>query len=194
MTRKTKILFGSIIGLIVIIAIVLILINFVAPFKPKPVGPTNTVITNEDLASTPLTPLTTPTNIEPPPPGPQEQNPQIVASDFAERYGSYSNQNNYQNLRDLYPQMTTAMHANTDAYIAANPTSAGDYQGTSTKTLRVEVLNQGDTTFRVKIYTQRTESTATNSQSLVYYQNAEATLIKSNLLWLVDSFVWQAVQ
>lgn len=187
MTRKTKILLISAAVLIILLILLLLLLRR----APKSVGP----LTNQNTAPytlpPSLPPLAPPAVIEPPPTGPVEQDPIVVARDFAERYGSYSNENNYQNLRDLFPQMTSAMQSHMESFMASNPPPSGAYSGVTTKAVSTSIIERTETSVRLTISTQRIEATETNSRARVYYQTAEISLTKNGLKWLVDEFIWK---
>lgn len=186
MTKRTKLFILAIIALIILI-IILLLINFNKPGDDNQAQPPDTNQANEP----PLPGIKIPEVIEPAPAEPQEQNPAVMAADFAERYGSYSNQGEYQNLHDLFSQMTAVMKRRTESLIASNPLEAGDYEGIITKVIRTEVLSKTDSEARVLVDTQRTETTAENPQARVFYQSAELTLVRDDLKWLVDSLTWK---
>lgn len=188
MSRRSKIFLIVVLAIILILALVLII--FERGRAPTGTG-TETTPTGTTSRPPPLPGLPTPTVIEPPPPGPVEQNPEAIAMDFTERYGSYSNQGDYQNLRDLFPQMTTGLRARTESFIASNPLGTGDYSGVTTRALSLEVLSRTDTNATMTVSTQRQEATETNQAARIYYQTARLTLVKSGLKWLVDSFEWQ---
>ncbi len=189
MSRRTKIFLTVILALILVLALILLILEQQSPQTPS--TGTNTGSSSSVSRPPPLPGIPTPTNIEPPPSGPIEQNPATIAADFTERYGSYSNEGNYQNLRDLYSQMTTNMQARTETFITSNPLPAGDYFGVTTRAVRTDVVSKTDTEAVISVGTQRQESTSANPSSRIYYQTAELVLVKSGLKWLVDSFEWQ---
>ncbi|MBI4280619.1 hypothetical protein HY628_00300 [Candidatus Uhrbacteria bacterium] len=186
MSRRSKFIIMAIVVLILLIAFLLIMLNRAGRrAAPSPSAPQDFTL------PPPIPPLPTPAVIEPPPPGPQEQNPTVIAADFTERYGSYSNEGNYQNLRDLFPQMTNKLRAETEAFIAGNPLPSVSYQGTTTKVLRAELVAKTDTEARARLETQRFESTATETPARTFYQSAKLRLVKDDRRWLVDEFSWE---
>lgn len=187
MTQKSKI---SLIAIIVLILIIFIAFLWSQKKKVASPAPQGTV----PAASTPgtgLQPLSPPLTIEPPPTEPQPQKPEVIATLFAERYGSYSNQAAYQNLRDLMPQMTTRERAEIENYITAHPIPAASYLGTTTKVVRTEITAQTPDHVSLTVFTQRIDATSNDPQSRIYYQTAQVELVKSGLTWLVDKFVWK---
>lgn len=188
MIRRNKIILLTLLVLILIALIVLVALvvrrDATPPLSRRDSGstPTNTVR---------IPTATVPTTIEPPPPGPVEQNPRVVAMDFSERYGSYSSQGDYQNLRDLFPQMTARMQAAAEALITSTPLDASSYNGFTTRALRTDLVDSSDTKITFSVETQRTETSIAYPQGRTFYQTAELTLTKSDLQWLVDAFTWK---
>lgn len=187
MTRKKKLTLLAIIVLVLLFIIWWLL----SLRKETPTGALSPSVPQIIAPAPPLPELQLPTKIEPPPPGPQEQKPEVIASLFTERYGSYSNQSNYENLRDLFSQMTSAMQSRTEEFINKNPLRDGDYSGTTVKTVRTEVKEKTATRAQISVYTQRIEATAQSPRARTSYPTAELVLTKSGLLWLVDSFTWK---
>ncbi|MFH1610282.1 MAG: hypothetical protein ABIA91_00115, partial [Patescibacteria group bacterium] len=68
-----------------------------------------------------------------------------TASAFAERFGSYSNQSNYENLTDLKYFMTTKMKRWVDDKVAAKDYSKSNdiYYGMTTRTMKSEIKSIG---------------------------------------------------
>lgn len=128
-------------------------------------------------------------------------NPQIaragveaVARSFTERYGSYSNQSNFQNIEDLYPFMTASMRVSAEAFVAGErarqSSDALSYSGITTKVLNVKVLSQSATDARLVLTTQRTES-KTGVAPRVYYQDAELVMKYARSQWNAGALVWK---
>jgi hypothetical protein len=120
-----------------------------------------------------------------------------IAALFAERYGSYSNQSNYRNLRDLKIFMTAKMQAWTDNYIKeaiAKKTDASIYYGISTKAIsyRVEKFDEDAGMAKIIVNTQRKESIADTSNSGGFAQEIEIYFKKESNVWKVDEAVWQS--
>ena len=117
--------------------------------------------------------------------------PQIAARMFLERYGSYSNQSNFENLEDLYPFMTARLRAAEEARVlkmrAALPAGA-EYAGVSTKVVSVTLLRADSISAQVRAQTQRREQSANGQRT--FYQAAELTLLKAGEAWKVDGVEW----
>lgn len=118
-----------------------------------------------------------------------------LARSFAERYGSYSNQSDFENLEDLYPFMTDKMRQYSQTYIAEQRARVGRdesiYSGTTTRALNVTFVSRGDSTAVLNVATQRRESGAGLAEPKVYYQDLKLSLLKIGETWEVDEAEWQ---
>lgn len=136
--------------------------------------------------------------IEAPPPPPEPTTPEaqsrisaeLLARTFAERYGSYSNQGNYENLRDVYPLITVAFRSRLEAQAAATP-AAADYSGVTTRALVATADSFDDTagTAVVSVRTQRVTTTAAGSKNS--YETVVLVFVKQNGSWKIDRATWQ---
>lgn len=190
MSRRNKIILLTVLVIILITLLVLVVLVIRRDANPRPTQRGSE--TTERVATTPLVPTATvPSTIEPRPAGPVHQNARVVALDFTERYGSYSSQGDYQNIRDLFPQMTSRMRTRAAAVIASTPLDDSIYSGFTTRALRADTLDSSDTNITFSVEAQRTETSAADPQGRAFYQTAELTLTKSDLKWLVDSFTWK---
>ena len=119
-----------------------------------------------------------------------------LAQLFLERYGSFTNQGNYENVSDLYPLMSSAMRKKSDAYVreqkSLHPLDLG-YYGITTKALSSSVTFSGANRSSVEISTQRQESAGVSSARVIY-QTAKVGLVRIGTEWKVDSVEWGAVE
>lgn len=157
------------------------------------------------------TPTATPTAPEPvvdttpePPPVPPvsqqvEQQARIESSviqadakGFTERYGSFSTEAQYANLRDVMPMMTAAFAAETQRTIANAP-AATEYYGVTTRAVSVTVslLDETAGTATVTIGTQRQETKGSARTSTVRYQDLILTYQRVGTDWKVSSATWR---
>ncbi len=119
-----------------------------------------------------------------------------LAAAFAERYGSYSNQGNFDNLSDLESLMTEKMWAETENFIEQSKASAGDssvYFGITTKAISVNIasIDEGAGTAKITIGTQRRESSGSMADSsTIKYEDLELFFLKVNDEWRVDTAKW----
>lgn len=117
-----------------------------------------------------------------------------LASAFAERLGSYSNQSNYSNFEDLNIFMTDSMRDWAKGYVEKmrqeNPYS-GSYYGVTTKAVSTEVNKFDDKlgSAEVIIGTQRREINLDGGENN-YQQNLRLTFVKQSGQWLVDGAYW----
>ena len=119
-----------------------------------------------------------------------------MASAFAERFGSFSNQSDYGNVRDLLIFMTATMKNWADNYISDARAKKGDtsiYYGIVTKAIAATV-NQfdGDTgQAEILVRTQRRESAGLSGNSSTFYQDIIIKFLRENGVWRVDGIYWQ---
>lgn len=131
----------------------------------------------------------------------QEADPRVRADlisfalPFAERFGSYSNQANYENLSDLLGFMTESMQSWAREKIASAkeeplPTI---YKGVTTKALSNTVISLDEKKGRaeIRITAQRKELIGSSTNFKVYNQDIVLSFIKEDSVWLVDSAVWK---
>lgn len=117
------------------------------------------------------------------------------AASFAERYGSYSNQGNFANLRDLFPLMTSRMKSATERTISEaskSGTGQAEYFGVTTRTVATSVveLDSSGGTAIILVSTQR--STARGAAApVISYQDVELQMLKVNGEWKFDRATWK---
>jgi len=117
-----------------------------------------------------------------------------IASTFAERYGSFSNEGNFVNLESLKDLMSPNMVATVDAMMAADTAAGTIYHGITTKTMSVTILSYDATAgnAEAEVVAQRREAQGSTANPVVYYQNLKLALVKIDAGWKVDSANWQA--
>jgi hypothetical protein len=116
-----------------------------------------------------------------------------VAMTFAERFGSFSSESNFENIRDLEVMMTDKMQDWTDSFIAKNQDFGGEFYGIITRVLNVEIINLADdeSQAQVLVSTQREETRGGVIKPRVFYQKILLNLVQENGNWKVDSATWQ---
>lgn len=120
-------------------------------------------------------------------------NIESLSLSFAERYGSYSSQSNFENITELKLVMTENMKKWADQYVAEQRKKMPDsseYYGITTKAISTDIVDKTETNAKVLINTQRIESFADGS-TIVGYQEIEITLLNQNGEWKVDAAVWK---
>lgn len=155
--------------------------------------------------ATPPSEAEAPSDVLPPPaPTPAFENPLIprapvtdertesrqVAELFAERYGSYSNQGDYRNLRDLLPVMTDRYRAETTAFLEGAGTTAGQpYEGVTSRKVSTSVRESGAASAVVAVTLQQERTTSAGTS--VGYRTLRMELRKIGDAWLVDRAAWE---
>ncbi|MFH1564243.1 MAG: hypothetical protein ABIC82_00085 [bacterium] len=120
-----------------------------------------------------------------------------LASAFSERYGSFSNQTDFKNLRDLYSLMTDKFSAQNDEYIKEQKKKSGDttvYYGVTSKTVKNKLisLNEEETVAVARLTMQRREARESmNSNVRVSYQDIIVELEKERGEWKISNAEWQ---
>lgn len=126
-----------------------------------------------------------------------EEDLKRLALSFAERFGSFSNQAGYQNIKDLKIFMSSSMGEWADKYVQdeiAKKASASIYYGISTKAISAKIneLDVEGGTAKILVSTQRAESTGSTSNTTKFAQNINISLVKEKGAWKVDGANWQA--
>ena len=111
---------------------------------------------------------------------------------FTERYGSYSNEANSQNIRDVIPLMSASFAEATEKLLATRKPSKENY-GITTRVITAEVISQDDTagTATIDLSTQRVEAKGSAQNAVTKYQTIELTFVKESAVWKVDSAIWR---
>ena len=102
-----------------------------------------------------------------------------IAKTFVERYGSYSNESNFQNLRDLLPLMTDSFRQETTTFLAS-ATTPEEYSSITTRVITVDMesYDEEEGVATVVMNTQREEATGSPQNILVRFQEIELTMIR----------------
>ncbi len=119
-----------------------------------------------------------------------------LAASFVERFGSYSNQANYGNIRDLKIFMSVKMKKWADRFIkeeADKNTDSGIYYGIMTKAAAAQVnrFDNDSGLAEIMVNTQRRKAAGAPNNTVSFQQNIIVNFIKENGVWKVDSAVWQ---
>jgi len=120
-----------------------------------------------------------------------------IASAFAERFGSYSNQSDYGNVRDLKLFMSSKMQVWADNYISqaqAGNQQTSIYYGITTKAIAAEVKQFDNESGQAEILikSQRREATGVTINAITFYQDIIIKFIREKNVWKVNSVYWQA--
>lgn len=119
-----------------------------------------------------------------------------MAGSFAERFGSYSNQSDYGNIRDLKLFMSSNMKEWADEYIQeaiVKNANTDIYYGITTKAVSktIQLFDENGNRAEVLVKTQRRESTGSTTNAVNFYQNIIISFVKEKSAWKVDSAYWQ---
>ncbi|MFA4873171.1 MAG: hypothetical protein WC659_04520 [Patescibacteria group bacterium] len=122
-----------------------------------------------------------------------------LSSVFAERWGSYSNQQDVSNIRTLLPFMTAAMQTYALSQERAQIVTQADpsvYLGVRTKALNVKEQqfdpSQGSASYVVT--TQRVQMQGTGGNTKVFYQELDLRMTKEEGMWKVSGAYWRQVE
>ena len=111
-----------------------------------------------------------------------------IAKVFAERYGSFSNQNGYQNIKEVQSISTSELYSSISK-IMNNKQNESTYYGVSTNVISVVITDWNATKANVKLSAKRVETKNGTTKNI--NQDATVTVVKSGSNWLVSSFKWQ---
>ena len=195
MSRVLKITFIILVIILVIAAILLLLLRRQTPLAPPPAN-TNALNVN----AVPPVGLNVNVPTIPSPPVTDEEKSKMdlarLASAFAERFGSYSNQSNFENITDLEVFMTKRMQTWAENFIEksrAEKPDASIYWGITARALKTEILNFDESLGKTEILvsTQRREAVGTTTNAKVYYQDMSLKFAKEGGAWKVDEAAWK---
>ncbi len=125
-----------------------------------------------------------------------EDNLKKIAINFTERFGSFSNQNQFENILDLEVFMSEKMKIWAKNYIAesqAKNTNTSVYYGITTKAIRADTksLDEKGGQAELLVATQRWEAKETRTNIRVFYQTISIKFVFENKAWKVDSATWK---
>jgi hypothetical protein len=161
--------------------------------EPQPSGGLTTSGAATVVTSIPDNPLITE------PAAPAEIDERLAARQnaeiFAERYGSWSNQGDYQNLRDVLPFMTARFRAETEAFIAeregqAPPTA---YEGVTSILLSTTFESYDASAGKAEAVVRVQQTKSVGSSETVGHAALSVTLEKVGTEWKVDSAIWSEI-
>ena len=193
MSNRNKIIIFSAIAVILVLLIIFIVWLILRPQVEPPAPPTDP----SEIIIPVVLPQSSAVKDEPAVPPSAENlatNLKSTAASFAERFGSYSNQGNFNNINDLRGVMTLKMNAWADNYIAIQKSTVDEgYYGVTTIAVSSKIiilseeLGQAD----IMVSTQRQENKGSTVNPRVTYQDIEIELVNTGSGWKVDSAEWQ---
>ena len=196
MTRRRKIIIAAIAAALLLLALVLFISTRKPSAAPAPAAAPvpaaeEAVETPEAIPEVPASPLR-PTAVA----APTDARTGAIqlAELFAERYGSYSNQESYQNLRDLLPVMSQSLRKATEAELAKAGTvpPAQNYEGVTSAKISTKVLSFSEAagTASLAVTLQETKTVGTAPPE-VSYRTLRLSLVKEGEDWKVDAVKWE---
>ncbi|HAL50543.1 MAG: hypothetical protein UU40_C0025G0006 [Candidatus Uhrbacteria bacterium GW2011_GWD2_41_121] len=113
-----------------------------------------------------------------------------IARVFVERFGSFSNQADYENVNAVMDIATSTLQ-NQLKTIMSKEQDTDVYYGISTRVLSIDQVSITDTQEVLEVMTQREESIESPANTTIRYQSMKLTLVKNGDSWLVNDFVWE---
>lgn len=151
-------------------------IDFFNPLTRQPVEIEEPVVTDNTPVSTPE---------------PEQFSPAVVARLFTERFGTFSNEDDFAGIELVRPYMTSTFTTWFDTGYKSQlreKYAEVDYAGETVKVLGVQMESESNERAVANVRTQRT--VRTTSGDLVTYQTLQLEMIKNGGLWLVDGAYW----
>jgi len=194
MNRKTLII-ATVVAALVLVALAIVLMFFL---PKKQAANLNENVSNAKVNK----PVNVPLNVNViKPQVKQEDQAQSelsrIATSFAERYGSYSNQSNFENVTSLQVYMTDSMKKWSNQFVKSNQQNAlasAIYYGITTKAISTKLDSFTDQEADFTITTQRKEATGTTDNAKIYYQDISIKFAKEQNLWKVEEAKWLEVK
>ncbi|MFA5047463.1 MAG: hypothetical protein WC516_00295 [Patescibacteria group bacterium] len=114
-----------------------------------------------------------------------------TAVSVAERLGSYSSDQRFENLSELQSVMTAKMQNDAKNMALKEMAATSTYFGVSTRALSIKLVSITDAKASLLVQTQRAITTGDNPQPKIIYKNIALTFVKADNKWLLDSAKWQ---
>ncbi|HTK04005.1 MAG TPA: hypothetical protein VL500_00305 [Candidatus Eisenbacteria bacterium] len=204
MSRRTKIIIAVVILLLLLLLGVLLFLRPQANIPgvpPELGGPAANgnhggLITNYSVGSGDTNIAVNTATTPPPPPkkADERNNLRATAKSFAELFGSFSTEGNYQNIVDAEFYMTPSLRAWADAFVADARSKApsSEFYGITTRAISTDITayDQAAGTATVMVKTQRRETGSTAGGGSVYYQDLKLEFNKTGDAWKVNTATW----
>lgn len=110
-----------------------------------------------------------------------------LAKIFAERYGTYSTDSNFQNIKDVQDLVTPSLWTKLKAKITTGP--AANFVGATAKVITSDLSDWDGASATVQM--QATVVKEQNGVSTTLHQNVVVSMVKSGSSWLVNDFTWK---
>ncbi len=112
---------------------------------------------------------------------------------IAERFGTYSTQNAFANLRDLQPFMTSSLSTWLEGYIAkeaAKRQAGSGYSATTTVALRANVSELNLPEGKATVVVQTSKTNTGSSGSTTSKDSFEVKFLREGQVWKIDNVRW----
>lgn len=114
-----------------------------------------------------------------------------IAELFAARYGSYSNQGDYQNIRDLLRVMTPRYRQESEEFLRTATTVPGaTFEGVTSKKISTQFRSIDDDKAVIAVSMQQ-EKTVGTAAPTISYRTLRMELLNLGGDWWVDSATWE---
>lgn len=119
-----------------------------------------------------------------------------VAMTFTERFGSFSTQGNFENLKDSQYYMTEKLKAWSESYMEKNKNreESQEFYGVTTRALKADILTLDDDekNAQVLVSVQQEENHGSQTgRGAILYKRLLLDCIKMDGSWKVDTALWQ---
>ncbi len=111
-----------------------------------------------------------------------------LAKVFTERFGSYSSDSNYQNIKDVQAIVSDNLWSALSSLMKYTA-MAQEYNGVTSEVISVK--NDNWTSGAAKYTLSTVRATSHGDATKISHQDIEVNLIKSNGSWLVDGYIWK---
>ena len=179
--------------ILIILAIILLIIIVIFSIPKKPNKPAETIspTSTTSLIEQPTIIKGTLTKEEK-----EGSSASVVAKNFVEIYGSYSNQSNYSNIESTLPLLSSSYKAEMSAFLKKSRASyklGQTYNGVTSVVIntKVESLDEVRGIATILLKTQKKESVGAQANYIIKYQDIRLNLVKESGKWLVNGAKWQ---
>ncbi len=116
-----------------------------------------------------------------------------LARIFAERYGTFSNRNNFENITNLEPFMSADLKQKQAKFIDKNQNSGieEDFYGITTTVASMELTHYVESDTAIAFLQSRRVETKSDQDPVVFTQNVELTFVREDDSWKVNSLEWK---
>ena len=111
-----------------------------------------------------------------------------LAKIFIERYGTYSTDNEFENIKEAQSLVTKSLWSKISLGINVKNPNTG-FLGLTTKVVSVNMVSWADNKADFDLKIMRNENK--NGVVTTRYQNVTVEMVKENNIWLADSLVWK---